>query len=386
MAKAKEEKVEKTEGGLTSSQSTLFSILKDNRKEHLNFETTVHWKSSFGSLMLDYASGSVRPGIIRLSGASGAGKTPSALEIIRNVFNDVPNSKALWILAEGREPSQENKTRCGLKFVYTPEEWDIGTIFILESNVYELFIKTVQELVLNNPEEIRYIFVLDSLNGLITRNDRTRDIEENTMVAGQAVLSKKMLQSLSLGMRKFGHLLIPISQVTAQISIDKYSKPADRGGDMSGGNAMIHGSDTTINFERPNMSDFILDPPSGRFNDGKTKTIGQNIRVTFNKTALEASKKATISYPIRFGKKPSGVWREREVGDLLASWGLLSKSGSWFNFAEDCITLALESGIEVTNKKIQGMDSIYDYLEENPKVCDYFYNLFLRLMTQDKYL
>jgi RecA/RadA recombinase len=378
-AKKKEELIE--ESALSSSQSTLFAILKENKKEHLNFEETVHWKSSFGSLMMDYASGGVRPGVLRLCGASGGGKTPTALEIIRNVFKDVGNSKALWIISEGRPPSEQNQVRCGLKFVYKPEDWEIGTIFILESNIYELFIKMVKELVLNNPENIRYVFVLDSLNGLITRGDASKDIEENTMVAGQAVLSKKMLQSLSLGCTKFGHLIIPISQVTAEIKLEKYAKTVDRGGEMSGGNAMIHASNSIINFERPNAGDFILDPPSGRFNDGKTKTIGQNIRVTFNKTAVEASKKMTITYPILYGRRPSGIWREREVGDLLIMWEMLSKSGSWFSFKEDVILSAEKEGIVISANKIQGMDSIYKYLEENPKVCDYFYALFLKMMT-----
>lgn len=376
MAKVKEAKEEK----VIDSKSILGGVLKEHAKEHLNFSETVHWKSSYGSLMLDYAAGGVTPGLIRLCGSSGGGKTALSLEIIRNIFDDVPNSKALWVIAEGRPPSLENKQRCGLKFVYSPEEWEIGTIFVLESNIYELFIKTVKELVLNNPANVRFIFVVDSMNGLITRNDATKEIEENNMVAGQAVLSKKMLQNLSLGLYKWGHSMILLSQITASIKIDTYAKAVHRPGEAGGGNSLWHGANTIINIEHPRNEDFILDSPNGKFNDGKSKVIGQNIRVTLNKTAMEESKKLTISYPIKYKRRPSGIWREREVGDSLMMWGLLEKSGSWFNFSEGCTIEAAKNGFDLS-KKIQGMDNVYEFLSENPDICEYFYKYFVSIMS-----
>jgi hypothetical protein len=379
MAAKKKEVVETEEIDKGDSRNVLAGILKEFPKEHLNFSETIDWKSSYGSLALDYASGGVRPGLIRLCGASGGGKTACTLEIIRNIFKDVPNSKCLWVISEGRPPSLENKARCGLKFVSKAEDWLPGTIFILESNIYELFIKMVKELTLNNPENNRYIYVVDSLNGMITRNDSSRDIEENTMVAGQAVLSKKMLQSLALGTKKFGHSLILLSQITAQIKIDPYQKVANRSGDMAGGNAAIHYSDTILTFEHPNNSDFIMDNPSGRMNDSKSKPIGQNVRVMLNKTAIEASKKTIVTYPLLFGRRPSGVWREREVADSLIMFGFIVRGGAWYNFSEKIIEEAASQGITLP-QKIQGIEKVYTFLQENPDVCDYFYNLLLEIM------
>ena len=169
MARPKNEKVEEKDDKIIGSSDILKGILKDNEKDHLNFTESVKWKVSTGSLLLDTATKMVTPSLWRLAGVNNGGKSPQALEIVRN-FLQMENSKALWVISEGRF-SDENKERCQLKFVTNPDEWENGTVFILESNIYDLVIKTIKDLVLNNKAETKFVFVIDSMDGLITRND-----------------------------------------------------------------------------------------------------------------------------------------------------------------------------------------------------------------------
>lgn len=371
MAKQKETTEDKA-----TSNSQLSSILQENKGQHYNFQERVNWKISTGSLLLDLAvGGGITPSLIRLCGINSGGKTSMSLEIIRNFLNTVENSKCLWIIAEGRGLSKENTERCGLKFVYSPDEWEIGTVFVLESNVYELFVKCIKELVLNNEEHIKYAFVVDSIDGLQLDGDREKEITENNKVAGVPALSKKMLQSLSLGMFKFGHLMILISQVTSQIKVDPYAKTADRGGNFSGGNALLHASDFILEYQSDYNSDYILDNPNGKLNDGKSKPIGKYAKVVLVKSAVEKSRRQLVQYPVKYGRKPSGIWLEYEVVDMLLSWEFIKKSGAWLSFDDSIISELKTKDLDL-KKQHQGLDNLRIYLEENPKITNYFVEKF----------
>ena len=242
MAKTKKE--EAVPQQVSGSKAILNSVLEEYKDAHLNNEKRIEWRISSGSLLLDiYLGGGLGPSLVRMCGQNNEGKTPQTLEIVRQFLITVPNSKAFWVIAEGRGLSEENKERCGLKFVYKADEWEVGTVFVLESNIYEVFINAAKRLVNDNPEDIRYCFVVDSIDGLMLQADSIKEINEDNMVAGTPKLSKKMLQNISLKMFRFGHLMILISQVTAAIKLDRYEKQPNRGGDFSGGNSLLHGAD-----------------------------------------------------------------------------------------------------------------------------------------------
>ena len=361
----------------------LDSILKEYKGEHYNFSERVNWCISTGSLLLDMAlGGGINPCLMRLCGDNNEGKTPQTLEILRNFLLTVPNSKGFWVIAEGRGLSKENKERCGLKFVYNEEEWVVGTVFVLESNVFELFIKCVKDHVLDNPTNTKYCFVVDSIDGLQLRDDRAKEITENNKVAGVPALSKKMLQSLSLGMFKFGHLMVLISQVTAEIKLDQYSKSPNRGGNFSGGNSLLHASDWILEYQKTGYNDdFILDNPNGKLNDGKSKPIGKWAKVILQKSGAEASRKQKIQYPIKYGKKPSGVWVEYEIGDVLLAQDLIKMGGAgWLTTSEYLKTEMKEIGIEFPDK-IQGLNNLRGFLEENPKATEFLVNKIKAVLT-----
>ena len=359
-----------------TSASPLASILKEHKDEHFNFQQRVNWTVSTGSLLLDVAmGGGINPCLLRICGSNNEGKTPQTLEIIRNFLNaDKEKRKAFWVIAEGRGLSKENLERCGLTFVYTDEEWVPGTVFVLESNVFELFIKCVKNLVIENPNEYQYAFVIDSLDGMQLRDDKAKEVTENNRVAGTPALSKKMLQSLSLGMFKYGHLMIIISQVTSEIKLDMYAKTANRGGNFSGGNSLLHGSDWILEYESSFNGDYILDNPSGKLNDGKSKPVGKWSKVIIGKSALEASRKQKVIYPIKFGKRPSGIWVEYEVGDILLSHDLLKKGGAGWLSVSDYLKEELKIANLEFPEKIQGMDNLRKLLEDNPELTKFLVN------------
>lgn len=377
----KESKIKDTENVQTESVSKdiLSSAMKEHKEEHHNTAIKKEWKVSTGSLLLDVATGGVHPSLWRLTGQNNSGKTPEMLEIVRNILTNVPNSKCLWTIAEGRGLSEENRARCGLKFVTDPSEWVAGTVFILYTNIFELFIKVVKDLVKNNPEECVYAFVVDSVDGLMLRDDATKDITESNRVAGVPMLAKKMLQSLSLGMFTYGHWMGLISQVTAEIKLDPYSKSPNRGGQFSGGNSLLHGSDVIIQYEPAFAGDFILDG-AGKFNDGKTKPIGQNVKVTMIKSIVEATRKTTVVYPIKYGRKPSGVWVEREIADMILAWGLATRGGAWITFSPALRDELKEHKIDLP-EKIQGLDNLYAFFEENKDATEYLFNKFTQLLN-----
>ena len=359
----------------TNASNRLNSILnsKEHQEDHFNFQDAVSWKISTGSLLLDAAvGGGITPSLIRLCGPNNEGKTPQALEIVRNFLTDVPKSRVVWILAEGRL-SKENRERCGLKFVTDATEWTDGSVFILESNVYDLIINVIKDLVLNNEENIRYCFVIDSMDGLILKRDKDTNPTDASKVAGTQVISKKLLQSLSIGMFKHGHLMIAISQITSEIKIDPYAKTAPRGGMFSGGNALLHWADFILEYSTTAMNDFILDNPSGKMNDGKSKSIGKYSKVIIQKSTSENTRKTIVQYPIKFGKKPSGIWIEYEILDCLLMWELVTAKGAWITVDDSLIEELKQNNIEIP-KQHQGRDNFRKWLEENAEACKYLFN------------
>ena len=355
------------------SSQILSNILKENKSEHFNYDERVEWKISSGSLLLDEALGGyIGTSLIRLCGANNEGKTPEALEIIRNFFQDIPNSRAFWILAEGRL-SRQNKERSGLTFVYNTDDWVDGTIFVFETNVYDLVIDTIKNLVVNNPQNKRFCFCIDSMDGLISRGDVKKTAEESARVAGPAVLSKKMMQSLSLGMFKYGHLMLLISQVTSEIKLDKYAKTANRGGNFSGGNSLLHQSDFILEFQNTYQNDYILDPPTGKLGDGKTKSIGKWAKVLLVKSTEETTRKQVITYPIKFGKRPSGIWLEYEVIDKLTMYERAIQKGAWISLDENLHAELVAAFNDEVPKQFNGINKFRQFLEENPDVTQFLF-------------
>lgn len=374
MAKVKAEKQEDIE----SPQEQLKRLLKEYKEDHYNDEETVDYKVSTGSLLLDEATnGGVGPGVTRLCGQNNGGKTPESLELLSNFLKTKikgRKKKGLYIKAEGKL-SKVNMDRTDIKFVFSPEEWEDGTVFVLETNIYEAVIDMIKDLVNNNPTGTLYGIVFDSVDGLILRDDMKKGAQDAHKVAGPQLLSKKFLTAMNLAMVKRGHMVLMISQVSAEIKLDPYAKTPNRGGMFSGGNALLHFSNFTLEFQPRYQSDLILDPPTGKITDKKTKMLGHRCKVVIKKSEEENVFK-TVEYPIKYGVKGgSGIWLEYELIDYMISWGFLKPKGAWLE-----VDTSLKKEIESNNFQIKeqfnGMDKTREFLEANPDLTNFLHKKF----------
>ena len=256
-----------------SSQNVLGSFLKENKEDHYNFEDEIDYKVSSGSLQFDLQlGGGFGPGLHRFVGMNEGGKTSESLEVMKNFCNNLSNAKGFYIKAEGRL-SPEMRERSGVRFVFSADEWVNGTCFVFESNIYETVVEVMRELVAKNEQKTKYCFLLDSVDGLITKGDLGKSFEDSNKVAGGAVIAANFMKRLSIALTKRGHMAIFISQVRADIKLDPYSKAPIRQTSATGGNALLHFANYIVEFEPRYKGDLILQDPSNKTIDLKKNPI-----------------------------------------------------------------------------------------------------------------
>jgi len=365
-----------------TSTEVLSTFLKQNSEDHYNFEETVDYKVSSGSLQLDLQlGGGFGPGLHRFVGMNEGGKTSEALEVMKNFLNEIENSKGFYIKAEGRL-SPEMQKRSGVKFVFTAEEWVAGTCFVFESNIYETVVDAMRQLVSKNEEKTKFCFLLDAVDGLIAKNDMDKSFEESAKVAGGAVIAATFMKKLSIALAKRGHMAIFISQVRADIKLDPYSKAPVRQTSATGGNALLHFANWILEFEPRFKGDLILKTSGDKIDLEKNPPIGHWAKVTVKKSPNEKTN-LTIPYPIRYGRTGGkSVWIEKEIVDLLLAWELVAKSGAWFAPTEDFIQLLTENNLAFP-EKIHGEASLFKAIEEDAELCKFLISYFRSLISNE---
>lgn len=376
MSKTKEKEVVK-------SNDVLNSFLKQNSTDHYNFEESIDYKVSSGSLQLDLQlGGGLGPGLHRFVGMNEGGKTSAALSFMKNFLEKTPNGKGFYIKAEGRL-STEMQERSGIKFVFSAEEWQVGTCFVFESNIYETVVDVMRQLVSRNDEGNLYYFLLDSVDGLISKGDLDKSFEDSNKVAGGAVIAANFMKRLSIGLAKRGHMAVFISQVRADIKLDPYSKAPVRQTSATGGNALLHFANWILEFEPRHKGDLILQNPSDNKIDlVNNPIIGHFAKVTVKKSPNEKTN-LTIPYPIKYGRtNGNSIWVEKEVVDLLFLWEFLSKNKSWISSTEEFDELLTENGFPKF-EKIQGQDSLFSFIENDKKLCEFLINYFKKTISNE---
>jgi RecA/RadA recombinase len=364
-----------------SASDRLLSFLKDNKEDHYNFQEETYYKVSTGSLNLDIAtSGGLCPGLHRFIGMNEGGKTSEALEVAKNFLKTIDQSRALLFKAEGRL-SKEVKERSGIKFVTDPKEWVDGTCFVFECNIFETVSELMKDLIQSNHENKRYIFILDSVDGLVTKNDKEKTFSEATKVAGGAVISSMLMKKISLALSKRGHMAIFISQVRSDIKLDPYAANKEvRQTSATGGNALLHFANWILEFEPRYNKDLILEKPNEKYDPVKNKIIGHNVKIAIKKSTNETTN-SKVQYPIKYGRKDgSSVWREYEIIDQILSWEFATAKGAWVTFSDEIIEEFKKSNIEL-KKQHQGIDNLRSYLEQNKEITNYFYTKFINTLA-----
>lgn len=378
--KPKEQENSEQMTGPTAS-NRLLSFLKENKEDHYNFEEETYYKISTGSLNLDILTGGgLSPGLHRFIGMNEGGKTSEALEVAKNFLKTIKESRALLFKAEGRL-SKEIKERSGIKFVTNPSEWCDGTCFVFECNIFETVSELMKDLIQNNDENKKYIFVLDSVDGLMTKGDSQKSLTEATKVAGGAVISSMLMKKISLALSKRGHMAIFISQVRSDIKLDPYAANKEvRQTSATGGNALLHFANWILEFEPRYNKDLILEKPNEKYDPIKNKIIGHNVKISIKKSTNESTN-SKIQYPIKYGRKEgSSIWKEYEIIDQILAWEFAIAKGAWVTFSDEIIDELKKSNLEL-KKQHQGIDNLRSYLEENKEITNYFYSKFVNTLV-----
>ena len=343
------------------------AFLKSNKDYHYNLQETAEpYLVSSGSMILDHVlGGGFGSGLHRFLGANEGGKTNEALHVMHNMLKTVENSKGLFVMAEGRL-SKEIKDRAGIKFVHSAADWVIGTCLVLECHIMDTMIDFLRGLVKNNTDKEKYCIVIDSMDGLITKEDLEKGSSDARKVAGGALMTSDFLKRISLGMSKFGHMCIMISQVRSTISTSMYAKQdPNNQTNSSGGNAILHYPDWILEFKKQNKSDKILEKPKEQIH-ADNKIYGHNAKVAILKSTNESTGRL-VFYPIKHGRKNGrSIWVEREVVDMLLMWGYLDKSGAWIKVDEKVKSYLQDNNTEIKDS-YQGINAVYDLLESDEK-------------------
>jgi RecA/RadA recombinase len=359
-----------------TSQKQMELLMQKFKGDHLNFQETVRWKASTGTLLFDAElGGGFGAGGIKVNGASYSGKTHAVLTCISNGLKTIPNSKGVWYDAEGRL-DEEVKSRIDATFVYSASEWEVGTILVVETHIYEFVIDSINDLVKNNPNQYRYLFAIDSADTLIRRDDDEKTAAEGERVGAGGMLMSLLFKKAGAILNKLGHCLFVLSQLRAKVETNQYA-PKDQNKSVGGGgsNGLTHGVNQVWNFK-------------GRT---KTKNIEEGGKVVGHYCEIELSKGVkeridiVVKYPVKHGEtKGKSVWKEYEISDLLVTWGFVEKRGAWVAFDADFIKELREAGFTVEDEfKVNGLTKLKDWLEENPEITNHLYQKFLKLFLEN---
>jgi RecA/RadA recombinase len=241
----------------------------------------------------------------------------------------------------------------------------------------------MRQLVAKNDEGNVYFFLLDSVDGLITKGDLDKNFEDSSKVAGGAVIAANFMKRLSIALAKRGHLAIFISQVRADIKLDPYSKAPIRQTTATGGNALLHYANWILEFEPRYKGDLILqDSNNSKIDITSNPVIGHFAKVTVKKSPIEKTN-MTISYPIRYGRtNGTSIWIEKEVVDMLYVWEFITKKGSWISPTEEFKELLIENHLSFPDR-IQGSEALFRSVEDDKKLCAFLVSYFKKTINNE---
>ena len=335
---------------------------------------------STGSLILDSVV-RVRSGqVVRLVGKGAElGKTSSAFVLAENFMNVMPKSKTIFVKAEGRL-SNEMKKRVGLNFVDSVDEWTYGTVFVLSCNVFETVAKIILDVIKTAHAAGEHIcIILDSLDGLILKNDLEKGFEGNAKVAGVPLLTKLLFRHLALPIAHYDALLLVTGQYAADIKLDPYAPNIPRQASSSGGSSIGHQSDYVFEFQPRYNGDQILENENEKPSI-TNRPLGVWASLIIRKSANDNSG-ISVKYPVKKGVVGCAVWRSYEIADLLIQYEMVSKSGSWLTVAGDVVEKAKLQGIEL-REKVQGMKKLFEYIEEDEAARKFFEEEIMKIIQQ----
>ena len=204
------------------------------------------------------------------------GKTSCALAVAKRFqehFGD--NGMVVYVKSEGRLGPEIIK-RAGID---TSEE----KFFKFDCNVFEKVFELIRMLVLQNEDEKKYLFIVDSVDALCRQNDYDKPFEDSEQVAGGALITSVFLKKMVLPILKLNHMMILTSQVRVEVATNPY---AARGGPktkQAGGNAIKHYANFILEFQERYMNDIIFENPSASKLGRQRQSLGPHLQDCISK-------------------------------------------------------------------------------------------------------
>jgi hypothetical protein len=358
----------------------LNSLLKGYSDSHYNGIKKEVYNISSGSLNLDTYIKVKTGQTIKIGGATGeVGKTSQSLLFAKNYMETVPNSKTIYINAEAKF-GEEIRGRSGMIFTESPEEWVSGSVFVLNTNIFDTICDILTSLLKQLNEAGQHLcIIIDSIDMLILKSSLEKEISAGKKPAGVNYLTKELFRRIGHSINSYGALLIMIAQYSATFQLDPYAKAAPQMMEGNQTNALNHQVSYALYYRQRFNGDYILEKEKEKPDPITNKILGVNAKVEIKKSATDNSG-ITVTVPIRKGIVGSQVWKEKECVDAAIMWDLLKRAGPWFSFSEDIVKQAKESGIEL-KEKIQGINGVYEYFEQNKDACNWFYDKFKSILA-----
>jgi recombination protein RecA len=276
---------------------------------------------STGSLSLDIALGGGLPKgrVIEIFGPEASGKTTVCLHAVAEIQK--AGGTAAYIDAEhALDPNYA--ARLGV---------DVDKLLISQPDSGEQALEVVETLVRSNAVDI---IVVDSVAALVPQAEIEGDMGDAVM-GMQARLMSQALRKLTAVISRTKCTVIFVNQLRMKIGV-MFGNPET----TTGGQALKFYSSVRMDIRR------ISQIKQG------DRVIGNHVRVKVVKNKV-APPFREAEFDIMYNE---GISREADLVDLATNYGVLNKSGAWY---------------EYNGQKIaQGREAAKQYLRENPKIFD----------------
>ncbi len=278
-----------------------------------------------GAPSLDIAlgiGGFPRGRIVEVYGPESSGKTTLALHVVANAQK---NGTAAFVDAEhALDPVYARKI--GVK---------VNDLLISQPDAGEQALEIVETLVRSNAVDV---IVVDSVAALTPRAEIEGEMGDRH-IGLQARLMSQALRKLTGIVSKTNVVVIFINQIRMKIGV-MFGNPEE----TTGGKALKFYSSVRLEVRR-----------AAQIKQGD-QIVGNRVKAKVVKNKVAPPFQAT-EFDIMYNQ---GISKEGDLVDLGAKYGILKKSGSWY---------------EHENKKIgQGREAAKKYLKENPKIYKKIYS------------
>jgi hypothetical protein len=320
--------------------------------------------------------------------------TSQSMLFAKNFMDTMPKSKTFYVNAEAKF-GEEIQGRTGMSFTKDPNNWDYGSVFILDSNCFD----TICDILVGQFKQIHeagghLCVIIDSVDMLRLKSSFDAKVSDDKRPAGVNYLTKELFRHLCHLITAYNGFLIMITQYSATFKLDRYAKDVPNLMEGNQTHALNHQAAYALYYQPRAASHYILENEKEKPDPIKNKILGVNAKIDLRKSSSDETG-YRLEIPIKKGRIGNAVWVEKELFDALFMYDLVTKKGAWIDISDivqkwideanksidaeneiikeknkknkDGAELPLSPRLELKSKH-QGLEQFSDYFEANPKV------------------